>query len=295
MIGEYIKLQWDVRKEQGISVGGFDYTVNTSILPYKATMIARNCEVCQLDGRQSRDTFDLSVAFSNNESYLIKFWEQSSNVGTIKSVATMVGTMIKEKSTDAMYNTMLPKIFDSNGNQIGEIQYIPVKQSGLQSYNYNKLILNGVELSYYTVGVKREIYYCMYNSNNQMIATVRKGKKIKNGQTRYTMYVVSDEWFKYVALVTSVIAQNEDTDGLGSSSEVLNTFQKELLARYNPNFIPQIVAKEGPMNLPENMPLVAQQVKAGQSNPYLMMKKIGFIVFMVLIIGIFVWAFCFAK
>lgn len=295
MIGEYIKLQWDVKKEQGISINGFEYTKKVSILPYKATMVARNYEVCQIDGRQSNDTFDLSVAFGNNESYLIKFWEQSSNIGTLKSVATMVGTMIKEKSTDAMYETMLPKIFDANGNQVGELQYIPVKQQGLQSYNYNKLVLNGVELSYYTVGIKRQIYYCMYNSNNQMVATVCKRMKVVNGQSRYTMYVVSDEWFKYVALATSIIAQMEDTEGMGTAHDNLNTFQKELLARYNPNFIPQVVAQAGPMNLPENMPLVTQQVKASQNNPYIMIKKIGFIIGMVLIAIVFIWAFFFTK
>lgn len=297
MICELIKIERDVRRNSGISINGFEYNTSTTVVPYQATMIARNSEVCQLDGRLNRDTFDLSIAFANN-SYLVKFWEQDSNIGTLKSVVSMVGKMVAEKSADAMYDTMLPKIFDANGNQVGELQYIPVKQENIQSYFYYVLQLNGVSLKCYIVGEKDGIYFCMYNSNEQMVATVSKNLHSKNGKSRYTMYIVSDDWFQYVAVMTSIIHklcyEAEDIDHLGSQNYKLNTFQNGLLGKYDPNFIPQIVAREGAQNLPENMPLVQQKVQESQNTTLIKTGKIGWIIFLIAFIVIVACIFLFA-
>lgn len=283
MICEYIKLKSDVRRSYGVETKYVDFQKRATAFPYKATIIGRNMEMCQLDGRLSKESFDLSIAFLNNQSYLIKFWEQDTNIGTLGSVVSMVGKMIKEKSTDALYETMEPKIFDQNNNQIGECKYMTVKEEGMQSYYYWKLILNGIELNTYIVGHgKNEILFCMYNSNNEMVATVSKRMNIKNGKSRYTMYMISDEWFQYVAIATSIVhhinyegkSVDKDGFGLGSHHQALNTFQKGLLDKYQPNFIQNIINKEGINNLPENMPLVQEKVKESQNTVGLNLQRV---------------------
>lgn len=105
MIAEYIKMKWDTKLGFSSDVGGLDLQAKTTVVPYKSVVIARNQEIGQITGRIHKDSYDLTVNLVNNESYVVKFWEQNTNLGTIESVASMVGQMVKEKSTDALYET----------------------------------------------------------------------------------------------------------------------------------------------------------------------------------------------
>lgn len=299
MIAEYIKMEWDTKLGLNADINGIGIQAKTTVIPYKSTVIARNQEICQITGRLNSESYDLSVNFSNNESYVVKFWEQSTNLGTIGSIASMVGKMVKEKSVDALYETMLPKIFDVAGNQVGDFQFVAVKQEGVQSYNYNKLVMNGVTLNCYEVGHDKEIDMCIYNEENQMVAMISKRMPVINGKSRYTMYMVSDEWCKYVVLLCTIMHHSRydenDFQGLGIQSDKINTFQEELKEKYDPNFKNSIIAKEGPNNLPENMPLVQEKVKASQNTFLINFKKVFMILFIVLFVAFLVYAFCFAK
>lgn len=299
MIAEYIKMEWDTKVGFSADVGGLDLQAKTTVIPYKSVVIARNQEIGQITGRLNKDSYDLTVNFANSENYVVKFWEQNTNFGTIESVASMVGQMIKEKSADALYETMLPKIFDATGNQVGEVQYIPVDQGGLQSYSYNKLILNGVELSCYQVCHDKEIDMCIYDSNNQMVAMISKRMPVINGKSRYTMYMISDEWAKYVILLCTIMHHmnydENDFKKIGIQSDKLNNFQNGLKEKYDPNFKNNIIAQEGTNNLPDNMPLVQERVKDSQNTFMIKFKKIISIIFIVGFIALFVYLFCFAS
>lgn len=289
MIGEFIKTESDLNLKTNMGVNDINYQRKTTMIPFKACIIAKNNVVCELEGKQQTQTYDITTNFYNDY-YKISFWEQKSNIGTISSVVDMVGTMIKDKSIEALGETMLPKIYDNNGNQVGKIEYVPVKKEKMQSYYYYKLYLNDIELKCYIIGHgKEEILFVMYDKNENIVATVSKRMKVKNAKARYTMYIEDESWFKYVAIATISIHQmvydnEEEKITLGSQGHSLNTYQKELLDKYDPNFIPNVISQEEEANLPENMPLVQEKVKESQSTFILNYRRISLIIFIIFFI-----------
>jgi len=294
MIAEFIKIESDLNHKIGISTNNIEYKKKFTMIPFKACIIAKNNIECNLEGKQTNKTYDITTKF-NNDYYKISFWEQSSNIETISSIIGMVGKMSSNKPIDALSDTMLPKIYDINGNEVGKIEYVVVKKEGLQSYSYYKLQLNDIELKCYTIGHgSKEILFAIYDKNDKMVATVSKRMKVKNAKARYTMYIISDEWFKYVSMATIIIHQmeydnEEEQIELGTQWHALNTYQKELLDKYDPNFIPNIIAQEDPANLPENMPLVAEKVKQSQSTFILNYRRISTAIFIIAFIILILW------
>lgn len=293
MICEYIKMKTDIKpKVTGSISNSPNISIKGTLYPFKGTMIARNEEVCDIEGRLETEYYRLNVNFPD-ESFVLKFWEKRTNIAEAASLIGMAHQMIKEKSADALYQMILPKVFDTNGNQIGEMQFFAENIGGLQSYQYRKVVINEVELTIYDVGVRKKgIHYCMYDSNNNMVATVVKRKKTTHSKSRYTMYIVNDEWYKYVALAVIMIHQQDyekfkkDGEGLGSVSRSVYTYQKGLLEKYDPNFIPRIIAQDGVENLPENMPLVKKRVKQSYYTFGLIMERLGIILFIIIFVAI---------
>lgn len=293
MIAEYIKLEWDKKRGANLSVGNLEVRANATVIPYRATVIARNAEVCQLNGMQQSDTYDLSVAFVGGESYLLKFWQQSTNLGTLKSFAKMVGGVIEGRGA-AAFDNLIPKIIDDSGTEVGNI-HVPVVKNGMGSFTYWQLELQDKKLDTYIVGVDKSIYFCMYDANQNMVATVEKRTPVKNGKSRYTMYIAEDNWLRPVVLMTSILHQQiydeEDLQGLGSQSHRMTTIQSGLKDKYRPDFIAQIRSQENANNWPENMPLVQAKVSESQNTPQLILKRIGLIFFVIIFIVIFALVF----
>jgi hypothetical protein len=293
MIGEFIKIENDYNAKSRLEVGNYlEYEKKKTWIPFQACIIARNTIACDIEGKQQKDRYDIMANFQTNY-YRISFWEQSSNISTIGSIANMVGSMIKDKSFDALQETMLPKIFDANENQIGKMEYVTVKKQGAQSYYYHKLILNDTELNCYTIGHDtKEILFVMYDKDDRMVATVSKQMKVKNGKARYTLYLEDDKWFEMVAIATMIESRSYDNNNnFGTQNHALNTFQKGLLDRYDSNYISNIIAKEEPENLPENMPLVAEKVKESQSTAMLQYHRIILSIFIIGFILLFLFLF----
>jgi hypothetical protein len=286
MICEYIKLKSEKRNHFSVSSTHGEVRASSSIFPYKGTMIARNQEVCLVEGKLKSNGFHLYLQFAQG-GYEVKIFDSSSNIQTAGSLISMIGKAVKEKSMDAFHEALEPKIYDLSGNQVGELQYISVKkEANRESYYYRKLILNGVEVFVYVVGQGvKGIFFCMYDAFGTMIATVSKQTQIKNGKSRYTFYLLNDAWFPYVALITTILHQldyegkEKDGCGLGSRGQALHTFQKGLLEKYNPNFIPAIIQKEEPRNLPENMPLVHEKIKESQTTVGLRLSRVMAVIF----------------
>lgn len=296
MIAELIKIESDLNFKVGVGVNNIDYKRKMTVVPFKGCVVAKNQLVCNMEGKQQKESYDIVVNFKNNN-YKISFWEQASNVKTISSIADMVGKMIKDKSIDAMSQTILPKIYDVSENQIGNVEYVSVKGEKLQSYYYYKISLNNMELKCYEVGFgSKGIFFIMYDMQDNLVAEVSKRMKVKNGKSSYTLYIKNEEWFEIVSLTTIILHQTifdkeEDNFGLGSQGYALNTFQQELKNKYSQNFIDAIIASEDPKNLPENMPLVAEKIKESQNTFVLKFRKISFIIFIIFLILIFLYAF----
>ena len=292
MIAEYIKLEWDTKKSTSIELGPIDLQARATIVPSRATVIAHNAEICQFDGTLQADTYDLSIAFADGESYLAKFWQQSTNLGTIKSLVDIAGKAIKGEDVS---QAIMPKVYDVAGAQIGELSYMTTQQPGSQSYRSYRLTMSNVTLDCYIVGVDHQTYFCMYDQTGTMVATVTKTLPVRNGKSRYTMYVASDEWCKAVIVATALIHQLEyderDGQGLGGKSEHLITTQDGLRDKYQPDFITKVKSQETPTNWPENMPLVAEKVKESQHTIQLTLQRIGLIVFIIFFVGLLAFLF----
>ncbi len=83
--------------------------------------------------------------------------------------------------------------------------------------------------------------------------------------------------------------------GLGSRSYRLDTFQKGLKDKFQPEFIEQIKNQEGAANWPENMTLVQDKIKESQNTLSLILKRIGLAIFLIVFIAIFAAAFLAGK
>lgn len=284
MIGEFIKLESDLNLGFGVGVNNIDYKKKATMIPFKACIVAKNNIVCNIEGKQNAKTYDMDMT-CYNKYYKISFWEQASNFGTIASIAGMAANMIKEKSFNSMHETMLPKIFNANGEQVGKIEYITVNEGGLQSYYYYKLVVDNIELNCYQIGHdSKEILFVMYDKDNRLVATASKRMKVKNAKARYTIYTKNDEWFLYASMATIIMHQliydnSEENITLGSQTYSLHTHQKGLLDKYDPDFIPNIISQEDPANLPENMPLVEEKIKQSQSTGILKYRRISTFIF----------------
>ena len=300
MIAELIKIESDLNLKVGVDVNDntLQYKRKMTVIPFKGCVIARNELICNMEGRQQEKTYDILMNFKMNN-YKVSFWEQASNIGTATSTINMIGSMIQNKSIDAISNAMLPKIYDANGNLIGNVEYEAVKgEKMMQTYNYYKISLRNIELKCYTIGHgRKEIFFAMYDMQDRLVAEVSKRMQVKNGKSSYTMYISNDGWFEHVAIATIILHQmqydkEEDNITLGSQGYALNTFQEGLLNKYNPDFINTIIANENPKNLPENMPLVMEKIKESQNTPILWYRRIASIAF---IIFILIFLFIFFK
>ena len=78
MICEYIKLKSESRNHFSISSNHTELRTSSSLFPYRGVMIARNQEVCTVDGKLQSNCFHLSVQFAQL-GYQIQFFDSSSN------------------------------------------------------------------------------------------------------------------------------------------------------------------------------------------------------------------------
>ena len=144
-------------------------------------------------------------------------------------------------------------------------------------------ILYAYELSHDTT----DYLYCIYNDQNQMVATVSRAMRIRHGHARYTIYTCNEEWFKYISLITlcwSLQHTAEDGSTGTYSRRSSGTLIPELHEKYNPTFIDQVKRKEGFQNLPENMQLVREKVKQANNGPDVRYHKRSWLILLILFI-----------
>lgn len=291
MIGELIEQSNGIQTGASLSINNLpSIGFSKNISKYKATIISRNREVCSIDASIQKTNYETTVKF-DTESYIIKSFGQNNSISELGAVANIISTAIKGE--DAISST-LPKIYDSNNNLIGDSQLL-FGGSGLNKYSYMKYTINGNNLYAYQLSHDtKDILCCIYNDNQQMIATISKKTKVENGHARYTIYSCNDDWFKYVSLIAICWTLSfTDSDGgtLSVTSQHEITVNPELLSKYNPTFIEQVKQKEGILNQPENMSLVKETVEKSKKSIDVRVAKILAFILFVAIAGVIIYSF----
>lgn len=155
---------------------------------------------------------------------------------------TSYGSTLKER--------LCFRLFDET-DIIGTIVGLNRKVKGfLQSYPYRVLTIGNDEYFLYEVGFgSKGLFLCIYKGE-ELIAIAEKDLVVINYQDKYTVYTTSVEWVKVIMplLVQYDMTSHGDMMEISMRSvarKKVNTIQKELLAKYDPNFIPMIKAMHG--------------------------------------------------
>lgn len=119
----------------------------------------------------------------------------------------------------------------------------------LKSYAYYEFTLDNEVYYGYEVGFgRRGLYLCIYHGD-QLIAIVDKSVTVVNFQDCFTAYLSDEQYAKLTILFViyyDVIAYNDPREIalLSVQQRSVNTIQKELIAKYDPDFIAKIKAME---------------------------------------------------
>lgn len=159
----------------------------------------------------------------------------------------------KECSPDGVKREVSPVYRE--GNEAGKIEigFVKTKKVLLFNfgYDYRRLILDGALLTAYEVGIGENAHYwCIYRDDLVLAAMIQKDDFVKNTLDTYTLYLEDDSLPDAVCLLTLFLdcteyANLEDVNGIHVTKTETITVQKELLAKYDPNFIPRICARDG--------------------------------------------------
>lgn len=245
MIAEYTQIGSIKRLETSTDFGLFNLQTQANLTPDRAVVTARNMEICQLSGMQQLSTYDLSVNFVSGGSYLLKFWSQSSNLGKIKSLATIFGQLITG-NRNAIQDAVMPKIFDNAGQEVGEVGYVPIPDDNVNSYDSWWLQLRGQKIDCYVVGIDHTIHLCMYDSTGEMIATVEKTIPVKHRKSQYLMFISRDDLAQAVIVMTAILHHQLyfklDMQGAGLQAYSSSIFQGKHHDKYRPDFVERFKA-----------------------------------------------------
>lgn len=291
MIGEFIELSNGIESGTSVSImNSPEIGVKANLSKYKATIVSHNKEVCTIDGSIQKNNYE-TVARFDSDFYTIKSFGQNNTISQVGALVDFIGDTIKGE--DAI-NNVLPHIYDSNNNMIGSCEML-WSGSGINKFPYIKYTINNTimyayELSHDTT----DILYCIYNEQNQMVATISRSMKISHGHAKYTIYSCNEEWFKYVSLITICWALQhfEEDGGAGTYTRMSSaTLIPELLEKYNPTFIDQVIKKEGIENLPENMYMVGKKVSESKKSADVKLFKVMFFVVFLVVLAIIIFSF----
>lgn len=132
------------------------------------------------------------------------------------------------------------------GSIVGKTQKV---KGFLQSYPYRIMSFQDANYYLYEVGFGNDgLYLCIYKED-QLIATAEKDLKVINFQDHYTIYALNEEDLKIIM----PLIMHYDITAHGDMMEIavrsvkkkkVNTIQKELIAKYDSEFIAKVKALE---------------------------------------------------
>ena len=136
-----------------------------------------------------------------------------------------------------------------DGNYLGAVVGQTKKLGFLKSYAYYEFTFNNEVYYGYEVGFGfKGLYLCIYKGE-QLIAVVDKTVTVVNFKDCYTAYMLDEQYAKLVVLFVvyyDVIVYGDPREIalLSVQQRTVNTIQKELIAKYDPDFIAKIKAME---------------------------------------------------
>lgn len=132
------------------------------------------------------------------------------------------------------------------GSIVGKTQKV---KGFLQSYPYRVMNFQNINYYLYEVGFgSNGLYLCIYKEN-ELIAIAEKDLKVVNFRDHYTVYLLNYNNFKVIMplLIHYDITEHGDMMEVAVRSvkmKKVNTVQKELIAKYDPTFIPKIKQRD---------------------------------------------------
>jgi len=143
----------------------------------------------------------------------------------------------------------------SNGTECGSIEicFVQTKKILFLSvgYDYRRVILDGTVLTAYEVGLgHQQHYWCIYREDRELVAMLQKDDGAINNCNTYTLYLEENA----LAAAVCLLALFEDctqypdmgeVNGYSAEAEAEFTTQKVLLAKYDADFIPRVIARDG--------------------------------------------------
>ena len=142
------------------------------------------------------------------------------------------------------------KLF-SGEERIGTVLGRNQKVKGfLQSYPYRVLTIGEKDYYLYEVGFGRKGLYLCFYEEDKLIAIADKNLVVINYRDEYKIYAESD---KHIEIIMPLLLHYDMTahgdmmsiSALSVKRKIVNTIQKELIAKYDPEFIPRIKAMHG--------------------------------------------------
>ena len=136
-----------------------------------------------------------------------------------------------------------------DGALAGRIRGASQRTGLLRAYPYYEVEYRGRRYEAYEVGLgARGLYLCLYEGERP-VAMAAKALTVTDYQDRYTLYLQREELLALTAMVTVYYDLTCYGDLMELSVHSVkeyrrNTVQKELLDKYDPAFIPGVLARE---------------------------------------------------
>jgi hypothetical protein len=212
---------------------------------------------------QTKTNFDLEYVFEVKEKTIATFsapFTRGYFEGGYRHEETLIVLSLDFKDTfagESMQSKMGFKLYNDSTktSQIGSIIFDTVKTGkaflGIfgGGYVYTKLTLNDEVFKGYEVGFgNKGLYFCIYK-DDVLIAIADKALTTINFKDTYTIYLAEEQYINAVLIfITHFDLLNfgdmMDIATASISRTTIHTGQKEIIAKYDPTFIPRIKAME---------------------------------------------------
>lgn len=127
--------------------------------------------------------------------------------------------------------------------QTKKVLFLPV------GYEYYRVTIGEKIYAVYEVGLGADKHFYCFYAGEETVAIVHKPDKVINYLDRYDCYLLSEEQFLAAGLFCLFLESGQyyNVSAIGNVESDIETvtIQKELQAKYNPDFIPRILAMHG--------------------------------------------------
>lgn len=188
--------------------------------------------LCKAVAPFERGRFNIHVEFANGEKYRMYFNPSDKQYGA---------SMTARFSFKLLQDEQLISLVNAPNKML---------KGWFKSYQYRVVNFKGTPYYLYEVGFGyKGLYLCIYREE-ELIAVVQKDLVVRNFLDTYTIYGLDEKdlpMMMPLLLHYDTMANGDITQMAVSSVKVTtrNTIQPELIAKYDPEFIPRIKAMHG--------------------------------------------------